>query len=98
MKKYPIGPKTIEKACETRSGHLASLLDRALYSGDVCEVTMSGFVTPARRFVLPEETYAGDDLPKEFQKEGKPSYFESERLLREVRDHLEWLAIREVSP
>jgi hypothetical protein len=103
MNKYPIGPKTIEKASKTEAGKLAGLLNRVLYSADNAEVMIkthsNNFDTKADRYVCQQRVFKGNDLmPSSVtcppHSDGK--YFETEKLMLAIRDYLEATAIREV--
>lgn len=96
MKKpLPIGPETRKKAAKTQSGRFAAALSRILYNADT-KTSESGI----RHLFTPAETFCGDDeLPDGVPLKDPPhTYFDTEKLLRELRDHLEWLAFREVLP
>jgi hypothetical protein len=103
MNKYPIGPKTIEKASKTEAGKLAGLLNRVLYSADNAEVMIkthsNNCDTKADRYVCQQRVFKGNDLmPTSVtcppHSDGK--YFETEKLMLAIRDYLEAAAIREV--
>ncbi len=82
-----IGPETIEKASRTISGRFAAAIDRLLYHGDykTSESGMKQYITSA--------SVTATGLP------GATNHvIDTESLLREVRDHLEMLALREVIP
>ena len=40
MNKFPVGPKTMEKASKTEAGKLAASLNRVMYSADNAEIRM----------------------------------------------------------
>lgn len=82
-----IGPETIAKASLTISGRLAAAIDRLLYHGDykTSESGMKQYITSA--------SVQGTGLA------GATNHLiETDTLLREIRDHLEMLALREVIP
>jgi len=89
--KLPIGPETMAKAAATQSGRFAAAISRILYGADTktSESGIKYFQTPAKTFcgadALPDGIYIADS-------------FDTETMLRELRDHLEWLALKEVIP
>ena len=107
MDKYPVGPKTIEKAAKTEAGKMAAALNRVLYhsgSAEICLMSYTDsngidrFETRCRKYVCNVVTFNDQDpLPK-----GVPTcenggyYFPTEQLLLAIRDYLEEAAIREV--
>lgn len=107
MDKYPIGPRTIEKASKTQAGLLASALNQVLYSADNATVMLKSrtdasgvehFDIKKRRYVCEDEVFRGNKpLPEGVPAMGHAvSYFETEKLLLAIRDYLEAAAIREV--
>lgn len=107
MNKYPIGPKTMERAANTEAGKLAAALNRVMYDADNAEVMMKShtnsdgidqYTTKTRRYVCPDKVFRNKDLlPKGVPAIGNEGYyFETERLFLAIRDYLESAAIREV--
>jgi len=102
--KIPCGPETRKKAAKTTPGQLAALLNRVLYSGDYRNVLEEGWSTQQnkllRRWVAEDVVYKGDDaIPEGMTRiEGRDSYFETEALLRSIRDFLEFKSFEEVIP
>jgi hypothetical protein len=102
--KIPCGPETRKKAAKTTPGQLATLLNRVLYSGDYRSVIEPGWSKDHgiehRRWVAEDVVYKGDDaIPEGMPKiEGRENYFETEALLRSIRDFLEFKSFEEVIP
>lgn len=98
MDKYPIGPETLKKAGNTQSGKLAAALNRVLYVGDTKTITVNN--CNYKGWVTGDEIWRGDaPLPDGVPAVGhKDCYFETEQLLRAIRDHLEFMALKEVIP
>jgi hypothetical protein len=98
--KYPAGPETQKKAAKTTPGQLANLLNRLLYDGDYKTVREAGLDRDVHRWVAPDEVYKGGDAIPEgmAEVEGRESYFETESLLRAIRDYLEFRSLEEVIP
>ena len=90
MSKYPIGPKTWEAASKTKSGQLADLLARIDYNA----------VVDNDRYSLCDICYVGE-TPTDKLSAGvmfDANHVNVEIVIKEVRDHLEWLALEEVIP
>jgi len=86
-----IGPNHIKRARKTTAGTLAHALSEILYCGDVRDGKY------AREFAVKNEHLAvGSKLPLSCFADDDHKTWTVERVLREVRDHLECLAIREV--
>jgi hypothetical protein len=107
MNKYPVGPKTMERAAKTEAGKLAAALSRLMYGSDNADIGMRShtdsngvvqYTIHARKYVCPEIVFRNsDELPKGVPAAGHEGrYFYSEKLLFAVRDYLEAAAIREV--
>jgi hypothetical protein len=105
--KFPVGPRTIEKAAKTEAGKLAAALNRVLYSADNADVMLKSgydgkgvdkFDVKARRYVCQDKVFRNDDpLPPGVSPCGNDGkYFETEQLMHAIRDFLESAAIREV--
>ena len=82
-----IGPETILKASATLSGRYAAAIERLIYNG-MTQTSESGL-----RHYSTTASVGGVDLPG-----AKCRQIETETLLRDIRDHLESLALREVIP
>ena len=107
MNKFPVGPKTMEKASKTEAGKLAAALNRVMYSADNAEIRMLShlgtngvpeYTIKAHRYVCPDKMCRNQDaLPKGVPATGNEGrYFETEQLMFAIRDYLEAAAIREV--
>lgn len=105
--KFPVGPKTIEKAAKTEAGKLAAALNRVLYSADNAEILMKSgkdgkgvdqFTVKVRKYVCEDEVFRNNDpLPSAVSPCGSGGhYFETEQLMIAIRDYLEAAAIRAV--
>ena len=88
MSKYPIGPETWKKAGKTKSGQLANLLNRIDYAA----------VVDDDRYTLCNMCYVSDTdgLPEGIVIDA--GHINVELAIKEIRDHLEWLALEEVIP
>jgi hypothetical protein len=101
--KYPVGPKTIERASKTEVGKLATLLNRVLYSADNMDVMVKGynhdkFDLKMRKFACEDKVFKNKDpMPKSVPAHPDGDcYFATEQLMFAIRDYLEAAAIREV--
>lgn len=105
--KFPVGPKTIEKAAKTEAGKLAAALNRVLYSADNADILIKSgygrngvdkFDIKAHRYVCLDKVFCNDDpLPSGVSPCGDGGkFFETEQLMNAIRDFLEAAAIREV--
>jgi len=107
MNRFPVGPRTIERAAQTEAGKLAALLNRLLYHSGSAEIAMKShtdssgvghFTTIAQKYICNVQTFCNKDpLPKGISPCGSGElYFKTESLLLAIRDFLEAAAIREV--
>lgn len=107
MNKFPVGPKTMEKAAKTEAGKLAAALNRVIYHSDNAEIRMLShlgtngvpdYTIKAHKYVCPDKVFRNQDaLPKGVPATGSGgSYFETEQLMLAIRDYLEAASIREV--
>jgi hypothetical protein len=102
--KFPAGPETQKKAAKTVPGQLAILLNAVLYSGDYRTVLEEGWSkdqkVERRRWVAEDVVYKGNDVipPGMAKIPERDAYFETEELLRSIRDFLEFRAFEEVIP
>jgi hypothetical protein len=106
MDRYPVGPKTIERAAATEAGKMAALLNRVLYHSGNADIAMwsstdngvAKFETRTRKYICPENTFRNTDpMPRGVIACGSGnSYFSTEKLMLAIRDYLEAAAIREV--
>ena len=107
MNKFPVGPKTMEKAAKTEAGKLAAALNRVIYHSDDADIGMRShkndngeweYTIHTHKYVCPDKVFRNQDaLPKGVPATGNGgSYFETEQLMLAIRDYLEAAAIREV--
>ena len=107
MNRYPVGPKTIEKAAKTEAGKLAAAINRVMYHAGSAEICMKSrtdsngidhFETRRHKYICEVETFKNEDpLPKGVAAcHNRQNYFKTEQLLLAIRDYLEAAAIREV--
>ena len=100
--KYPVGPQAMKRAAQTEPGKLAALLNRVLYSADYRDVPLPGSMgkTEARRWVAEDQVFKNnDEMPKSVPACGNNAcYFETEALMRAIRDYLEFRSLEEVIP
>lgn len=100
--KYPVGPQTIKRAAQTEPGKLAALLNRVLYSADCSDVTLPGTIgeVKVRRWVAEDQVFRNEDqMPASVPACGNNAcYFETETLMRAIRDYLEFRSFEEVIP
>lgn len=101
MSNYPIGPETQRKAAATQAGRLANALNRVLYGADTYNVKLRGSSGTIKRWGTEVRVYAGngnklpDGVPAS---DGNDSYFDTEELMRAIRDYLEFQSFVEVIP
>ena len=107
MSRFPVGPKTLDKAAKTEAGKLAAALNRVIYHSDNAETRMLShhgtngvpeYTIKAHKYVCPDKVFRNQDaLPKGVLATGHEGhYFETEKLMLAIRDYLEAAAIREV--
>jgi len=102
--KHPIGPETQKKAAKTVPGQLAILLNQVLYTGDYRTILEEGWSNDKkverRRWVAEDVVYKGDSVipPGMAKIPERDKYFETEELLRSIRDFLEFRSFEEVIP
>lgn len=100
--KYPVGPQTMKRAAQTEPGKLAALLNRVMYSADYRDVPLRGSMsrTEVRRWVAEDQVFKNEDpMPKSVPACGNNAcYFETEALMRAIRDYLEFRSFEEVIP
>lgn len=101
MNKHPIGPETQRKAANTQAGRLASALNRVLYSADTYSVSLPQSSGMIDRWCAEVRVYNGhsgklpDGVPASC---GNDDYFDTEELMRAIRDYLEFQSFLEVIP
>ena len=96
MPEYPIGAKHRKRAAETKAGQLARAMHEAIYCAVDREVSIyDASSLTHKRILLPPELSVETGL-KHIRVAGKDNYVDTAKLLREVRDFLEYLSFAEV--
>lgn len=93
---YPVGPVTREKAAKTKAGALARAMHELLYCGDV----HTSESRHSKQYRVCEELYLDTkiNVPEHIRISGRASYISANKLLREVRDYLQFESLRQVIP